>query len=202
MGIISEEYKNRLRVLGGILKEEKQIIIPDLAHLIRHSTEDNKESGSKMSPETLQKALKELRTKIVNGQYDFSPYVDNGGYIRMMPGGVVGYNAVLTDDDGSARRVWDAEFNTTLDMQEGETRRAKTDPKYIWQKRKGAEIAVLVNMEKKSEPTKEITAIVGPEEDGKVPVYTVFPGSPAPKCDKSEEEFWKTHYFTGKGLDI
>ena len=172
-----------------------KIKIGDMSHLLRH-TDGSDESGSKMDKSMLDKVIKIIEANGKNDKFDESPYVNSPArYMQIKPGGVVGNNALF--ENKSISKIWDKEFESNQDMNEGEKRESKVNPKLTWEKRERADFPILVLRGKKPEPTDEITVIVGPEENGEAPVWAVFPGPPAPPISKGTEGFWSTHYFSG-----
>lgn len=183
-------------------KPEIQVEIPNLDHLLRHTEEDITESGSKMSKDALMKGIDILKQRIKSGDFDESKYVnDPARYVKLVPGGIVGKNALMEGDENTAN-VWDREFEKATQLQPGQTMNSEIDRAYLWQMRENAEIPVLVKLDADLENTSEITCIVGPESGGKVPVWAMFPGPPAPRINMDSKNFWRTHYFAGKGLKL
>lgn len=201
MGKIILNYKSWRKLYEN---KEIEVTIPNLDHLLRHSDADKTESGSKMSQEILDKAIEIAKERILNNDFDKSSIVSSPArWIMIDMKEDIGLNALMKDEQ-TVPQIWDKEFEfMNKNMKEGIVYASyKSEDGWLWQKRENAEIPVLVNTEVAPVKTQKINVIVGPEKDGKIPIWTIYPGEVAPMIAADQEEFWKNHYFAGKELEL
>jgi hypothetical protein len=147
----------------------------------------------------LKEILEVILKRASQNDFDDSPYVNPPArYIKIIAKNETGNNALFEDETGITQKIWQGEFKkakNNITEVDGKVA-SKINPDFVWVLREHADFPVLVNKNKKPEPTNEATAIIGPDdENGVAPLWTIFPGPVAPPIENGEEDFWSKHYF-------
>ena len=152
-----------------------------------------------MRKEIFYDSIKTIKERGQEGDFNDSEYINTPArYIKLISDEVVGMNALFQDKTGEIKNIWDSEFNDRKSMKNNEKIVSKLNDNIFWHMRDQADFPVLVSDNETPFPTNEITAIIGPDNDGVSDLWTMFPGPPAPPIENGFEEFWSTHYFANK----